>query len=124
MIADKIPTCSSCGSGVVKPNVVFFGEDLPARYRELQESDFKECDLLVVMGTSLKVQPFCSLVQRVRQTTPRLLVITDDNFSLKYIGYWQWLSTQHPQIKLPEEKSIYSKVSTLWCALFSVLPAQ
>lgn len=74
--ADKIPTCDACSSGVIKPNIVFFGEDLPGRFKELLEADFQECDLLIVMGTSLQVQPFCSLAQRVKETTPRLLVHT------------------------------------------------
>ncbi len=72
--ADKTPTCDSCTLGVIKPDVVFFGENLSDRFKELLEVDFNECDLLIVIGTSLKVQPFCSLVQRVKQTTPRLLV--------------------------------------------------
>ena len=75
IFADEIPTCDACGSGVVKPNIVFFGEDLPARFKDLLEPDFSSCDLLIVMGTSLKVQPFAGLVHRVKQTTPRLLVI-------------------------------------------------
>lgn len=74
VLADKVPTCDACTGGVVKPNVVFFGEDLPGRFKELIQSDFEECDLLVVMGTSLQVQPFSGLVERVKQTTPRLLV--------------------------------------------------
>ena len=32
------------------------------------------CDLLVVMGTSLVVQPFASLVDRVPPDCPRLLI--------------------------------------------------
>jgi NAD-dependent SIR2 family protein deacetylase len=72
--ADKVPICVACTSGVVKPDVIFFGEDLPGRFKELLESDFSECDLLIVMGTSLQVQPFSSLILRVNQTTPRLLV--------------------------------------------------
>ena len=36
--------------------------------------DMRKCDLLIVMGTSLAVQPFASLVDRVSETTPRLLV--------------------------------------------------
>lgn len=39
----------------------------------LQE-DFPKCDLLIIMGTSLKVQPFASLVDAVPDTTPRLLI--------------------------------------------------
>ena len=32
------------------------------------------CDLLIIMGTSLAVQPFASLVDHVSKTTPRLLI--------------------------------------------------
>ena len=41
--------------GLVKPDIVFFGEDLPSRFHTLQRKDFSLCDLLIVMGTSLEV---------------------------------------------------------------------
>ena len=41
--------------GVVKPDIVFFGEDLPQRFHSLQLPDFSKCDLLFIMGTSLEV---------------------------------------------------------------------
>lgn len=66
--------CPLCTTGVVKPDIVFFGEDLPERFRGSFAPDFASCDLLLVMGTSLQVQPFASLIHRVPQTTPRLLV--------------------------------------------------
>src|SRR5687768_3033967 len=37
-------------------------------------TDFPKCDLLLVMGTSLQVQPFASLVTRVTERAVRLLV--------------------------------------------------
>jgi NAD-dependent SIR2 family protein deacetylase len=46
----------------VKPDIVFFGESLPDRFWEAAESDIPAADLLIVMGTSLVVQPFASLV--------------------------------------------------------------
>ncbi len=36
--------------------------------------DMGQCDLLIIMGTSLAVQPFASLVDHVSETTPRLLI--------------------------------------------------
>jgi len=36
--------------------------------------DFPQCDLLIVIGTSLQVQPFASLIHKVSPTTPRLLI--------------------------------------------------
>ena len=72
---DEIPTCTkeSC-KGYVKPDIVFFGEGLPDRFFNCMMSDFKKCDLLIIMGTSLAVQPFASLVDRVDDTCPRLLL--------------------------------------------------
>uniref|UniRef100_A0A3Q3X9Z3 Deacetylase sirtuin-type domain-containing protein n=1 Tax=Mola mola TaxID=94237 RepID=A0A3Q3X9Z3_MOLML len=70
---DKIPVCSFCAA-TVKPDVVFFGEDLPQEYF-LHSKDFPKADLLIIMGTSLQqIEPFASLVNTVRSTVPRLLL--------------------------------------------------
>lgn len=37
-------------------------------------SDFRSCDLLITIGTSLKVQPFASLIDKVADNVPRLLI--------------------------------------------------
>ena len=42
--------------GLVKPDVLLFGEDLPEKYFTFSEQDFKICDLLIILGTSLLVQ--------------------------------------------------------------------
>ena len=60
--------------GLVKPDIVFFGEQLPERFFQLAEVDLAECDLLIILGTSLKVQPFASLVGLVKEDVPRLLI--------------------------------------------------
>ena len=55
----EIHYCPEC-KGPCKPNVVFYGESLPQRFFEkLQEC--KDVDLIIIMGTSLKVQPFASI---------------------------------------------------------------
>ena len=41
--------------GIYKPNIVFFGEGLPDAFHDAIENDCVECDLLVVIGSSLKV---------------------------------------------------------------------
>ena len=60
--------------GLVKPDIVFFGEQLPGRFFSLLRDDFPACDLLIVMGTSLAVYPFAALIAQVSPDTPRLLV--------------------------------------------------
>lgn len=59
-----IPKCEECEEGVVKPDIVFFGEMLPERFHFLADRDFAQADLLIIMGSSLVVQPFASLVDR------------------------------------------------------------
>uniref|UniRef100_A0A8C5E417 NAD-dependent protein deacetylase sirtuin-2 n=1 Tax=Gouania willdenowi TaxID=441366 RepID=A0A8C5E417_GOUWI len=73
IFSDDIPKCEKCQS-VVKPDIVFFGENLPDRFFTLMKTDFPQCDLLIIMGTSLQVQPFASLVSRVSKSCPRLLI--------------------------------------------------
>ncbi|KAJ1869820.1 NAD-dependent protein deacetylase sirtuin-2 [Coemansia sp. RSA 1722] len=73
IFADDIPRCLSCDS-LVKPDITFFGEGLPSRFFDLLEQDFASCDLLIVMGTSLLVQPFASLINDVSHAVPRLLI--------------------------------------------------
>ena len=60
--------------GLVKPAITFFGENLPARFTERLRGDFPQCRALIILGTSLKVHPFASLVRIVKSGTPRLLI--------------------------------------------------
>lgn len=61
----KTPTCKHCG-GNVKPDIVFFGEDLPDRFHRLLRQDIPKADLLLVMGTSLQVAPVSMIPNMVR----------------------------------------------------------
>jgi NAD-dependent SIR2 family protein deacetylase len=61
----------------VKPDIVFFGENLPERFFKQQHQDFPTCDLLIIMGTSLQVHPFAGLVDEVSETTPRFVINRD-----------------------------------------------
>jgi NAD-dependent histone deacetylase SIR2 len=70
--AQTIPHCSVC-KGLVKPDIVFFGEALPPRF--FTESQcVRDADLAIVMGSSLTVYPFAGLPQAVRSDVPRFLI--------------------------------------------------
>ncbi|XP_063972468.1 NAD-dependent protein deacetylase Sirt2 [Diachasmimorpha longicaudata] len=69
-----IPKCEECLEGVVKPDIIFFGEMLPNRFNTLIHEDFAQADLLIIMGSSLVVEPFASLINMVPATCPRLLI--------------------------------------------------
>lgn len=72
--AKTIPHCqkSSC-KGLVKPEIVFFGEQLPSAFFDNIDVP-AEADLCIVLGTSLQVQPFASLPQACKSGTPRVLI--------------------------------------------------
>ena len=57
----KVCKCEVC-DGLVKPDIVFFGENLPEKFFRLYRTDFAKCDLLIIMGTSLVVHPFAGLI--------------------------------------------------------------
>ena len=70
----SVPRCvdDSC-NGLVKPDIVFFGEQLPSAFFDNRDLP-AEADLCIVMGTSLSVHPFASLPQLCEDQTPRLLI--------------------------------------------------
>lgn len=41
----------------MKPDIVFFGENLPELFHRAMKQDKDEVDLLIVIGSSLKVRP-------------------------------------------------------------------
>lgn len=63
VLVDRVPRCSVC-TGIVKPDIVFFGEPLPQRFL-LHVVDFPMADVLLILGTSLQVrqQAWCMDVQ-------------------------------------------------------------
>lgn len=67
---------------VVKPDIVFFGEEMSKEFANYR-NDFEKCDCLIVIGTSLKVYPFSSLVDKVKDECPRLLINRD------LVGDWE-----------------------------------
>ncbi|KAF8503004.1 DHS-like NAD/FAD-binding domain-containing protein, partial [Gautieria morchelliformis] len=67
-----IPKCDQCG-GLVKPNIVFFGEALPPEFHK-SINNIVGADLLIIIGTSLVVRPFTSLTELVLETCPRVLI--------------------------------------------------
>jgi NAD+-dependent protein deacetylase SIR2 len=67
-----------CG-GLVKPDIVFFGESLPPLFRE-RAPMLHRADILLIIGTSLSVHPFAGLPQLVQDHCPRVL------FNLERVG--------------------------------------
>ena len=58
---ENIPHCE-CG-GIVRPNVVLYGESLPSFAHNEAYTDLAEADLIIVSGTSLQVYPAANYIQ-------------------------------------------------------------
>ncbi|KAI5922269.1 DHS-like NAD/FAD-binding domain-containing protein [Camillea tinctor] len=68
------PSCPREGcDGLVKPDIVFFGERLPDAFYE-GSSIAAQADLVLVMGTSLTVHPFAGLPRLAPEPVPRVLL--------------------------------------------------
>ncbi|XP_023339957.1 NAD-dependent protein deacetylase sirtuin-3, mitochondrial isoform X2 [Eurytemora carolleeae] len=76
ILEDITPTCHKC-QGLIKPNIIFFGEPLPGRFFDEAEFDCMFADLLICIGTSLEVYPFAGIADVTRHTTPRILLNND-----------------------------------------------
>uniref|UniRef100_A0A1A8QF81 Sirtuin (Silent mating type information regulation 2 homolog) 3 n=1 Tax=Nothobranchius rachovii TaxID=451742 RepID=A0A1A8QF81_9TELE len=92
VIRGTVPKCPAC-KGVVKPDIVFFGEELPRHFFKYM-TDFPLADLLIIMGTSLEVEPFASLAGAVRSSVPRLLINRD------LVGPFAWSRRPHDVVQL------------------------
>jgi NAD-dependent deacetylase sirtuin 4 len=50
-----VPSCSRCGDGFYKPDVVFFGDSVPIHRVKLFQAAVDHCDGILVVGSSLAV---------------------------------------------------------------------
>ncbi len=69
----EVAICPACG-GVLKPDLVFFGESLPDDFDTHIDADCDQVDLVLVMGSSLKVKPVAGLVGRIPPHVPQILI--------------------------------------------------
>lgn len=83
----KVPLCPKCNSdaspdkdnlqlslAVMKPNIVFFGEQLGEEFHHSLEADKEQVDLLIVIGSSLKVRPVALIPKSVPASVPQILI--------------------------------------------------
>ncbi|TMS04813.1 NAD-dependent protein deacetylase sirtuin-1 [Larimichthys crocea] len=56
-VVPHCPRCPDIPLAIMKPDIVFFGENLPEMFHRAMKQDKDEVDLLIVIGSSLKVRP-------------------------------------------------------------------
>lgn len=91
----KVPACSSCG-GILKPNVVFFGDTVPGAIVNQAYAWVDGADGLLVVGSSLMVFSGLRFVRRAHAAGIPVVAINrgktraDDLLSLKLEGDIEW----------------------------------
>ncbi len=77
----SIPHCVFC-SGLLRPNVVWFGESLPKKSLEMAWNAAQNCDIFFSVGTSGIVQPTASLPLVALQNSATLVEINPNPTTL------------------------------------------
>lgn len=92
MSKSPVPFCEKCDGedeAVIKPDIVFFGEPLPKAFDEHLDEDTAKTDLLIVIGSSLKVQPVSMIPDLLDPAVPQILINRerlDHNFDIELLG--------------------------------------
>jgi NAD-dependent histone deacetylase SIR2 len=78
-------------AGIMKPDITFFGESLPDEFsKRLTEHDRDKVDLVIVIGTSLKVTPVSEIVSWLPSHIPQIYVsrqaVSHINFDIDLLG--------------------------------------
>ncbi|MBP1700484.1 MAG: sir2 family protein [Deltaproteobacteria bacterium] len=73
----KAPRCDDCG-GLLKPATISFGQSMPEKETEEAYRRSSLCDLFIVVGSSLVVQPAASMPLVAKRNGAKLVIINRD----------------------------------------------
>ncbi len=71
---EKVPTCHECG-GILKPDVVQFGQSMPVKETSEAQRRAGACDLFLVCGSSLVVYPAAEMPLMAKESGAKLVII-------------------------------------------------
>lgn len=71
---EENPHCPHCGN-LLKPDIILYGEQLPAQTWRAARKKVNACDLLLVLGSSLTVTPVCDLPLTALSRGAKLIII-------------------------------------------------
>jgi NAD-dependent protein deacetylase/lipoamidase len=69
-----VPRCAACG-GVLKPNVILMGEQLPEVVLREARTAARRCDVMLVAGSSLEVMPSAGLPMEAVTRGAKLIIV-------------------------------------------------
>ncbi len=72
--SENVPACESC-MGILKPDVVFFGEALPQDILSQAMMEANQCEVMLVIGSSLVVYPAAYVPVQAKQAGAKLIIV-------------------------------------------------
>ena len=100
----KLPECSNC-NGIVKVATISFGQPMNEQDMIKASDVSKECDLMVVIGSSLKVMPAGKIPGLAASSSAKLIILNREKTSY---------DTKADIVINDELKNIFSKVNKLF----------
>jgi NAD-dependent deacetylase len=73
-VAAGLPLCPSCARPL-KPAITLYGEPLPIEARRAAEAEAQAADLMLILGTSLKVYPAAEIPRAVLRRGGRIVIV-------------------------------------------------
>lgn len=70
----EIPDCEKC-HGILKPDIVFFGEALPTRVKDAAIKHSRNCNFLIAIDSSLVVYPAAFIPVYAKEAGAKLVII-------------------------------------------------
>jgi len=72
----ELPRCAECG-GLMKPDAILFGEQLPQKAWYDAQRECRACDLMLVAGSSLEVLPVAGLPMQAVDRGAHLVILNN-----------------------------------------------
>lgn len=69
------PPCPNCAVGRIKPDFIFFGEDIPEPARTNSFAESENSDLFIVIGTTGEVMPACMIPHLAHENGAKIIEI-------------------------------------------------
>lgn len=83
-ISDKVPRCK-CG-GLIRPDIVWFGEMLPQDEFEASEAASRNCDVFIIVGTSGVVYPAASMIFYAKESGAYIIEVNIERTEVSYLA--------------------------------------
>jgi len=71
---EKVPLCEKCG-GILKPDVIQFGQSMPIKETNEAQQKAANCDMLIVCGSSLIVYPAAEMPLLAKEHGAKLVIV-------------------------------------------------